>query len=39
MRASLALVREVARELKERGTYAAFTGHALSFDETAELMR
>jgi 2-methylisocitrate lyase-like PEP mutase family enzyme len=39
MRASLALVREVARELKSRGTYEALTARALSFDETIDLMK
>jgi len=39
MRATLALVRDVARELKTRGTYAAFTRHAMPFDEVNELMK
>ena len=39
MRASLALVREVARELKSRGTYSAFTTNAYPYDEMNELMR
>jgi 2-methylisocitrate lyase-like PEP mutase family enzyme len=39
MRATLALVRDVARELKTRGTYAAFTKHAMPFDEVNELMK
>ena len=39
MRAALAVVRDTARELKTRGTYDAFTAHALGFDEVNELMR
>jgi len=39
MRAALAVVRDTARELKTHGTYAAFTGHALAFDEVTELMK
>lgn len=39
MRATLALIRDVARELKTRGTYAAFTRHAMPFDEVNELMK
>ena len=39
MRASLALVREVARELKARGTYSAFTANAYPYDDMNELMR
>jgi 2-methylisocitrate lyase-like PEP mutase family enzyme len=39
MRAALAVVRDVARELKARGTYGAFTGHAMQFDEVNELMK
>ena len=39
MRATLALVRDVADELKSRGTYEAFTSHALLYDEVNELMR
>ena len=39
MRATLKLVRDVARELKGRGTYTAFTDHALAFDEVEELMK
>jgi len=39
MRASLALVREVARELKSRGTYSAFTTNAYPYDDMNELMR
>jgi 2-methylisocitrate lyase-like PEP mutase family enzyme len=38
-RATLALVRDMARELKTGGTYEAFTNHALRFDEVNDLMR
>ena len=39
MRAALAVVRDVARELKSRGTYAAFTGHTMPFSDVNELMK
>ena len=39
MLAALAVVRDVARELMTLGTYAAFTGHAMQFDEVNELMK
>ena len=39
MRAALALVRDVAHELKTKGTYAAFTDRALPFAEVDALMR
>jgi 2-methylisocitrate lyase-like PEP mutase family enzyme len=39
MRASLGLVRDVARELKTRGTYTAFTTRAFPYDELNDLMR
>lgn len=39
MRASLALVRDVARELKTRGTYTTFADSALPYDEVNRLMR
>jgi 2-methylisocitrate lyase-like PEP mutase family enzyme len=39
MRAALAVVRDVARELKSRGTYAAFTDRAMTFNEVNELMK
>lgn len=39
MRASLALVRDIARELKERGTYATFTTAAVPYAELNELMK
>ena len=37
--AALAVVRDIARELKARGTYGAFTAHAMQFDEVNELMK
>jgi 2-methylisocitrate lyase-like PEP mutase family enzyme len=39
MRASLGLIRDIARELKTRGTYAAFTSRAVPYDEVNELLR
>jgi 2-methylisocitrate lyase-like PEP mutase family enzyme len=39
MRATLALARDIARELKARGTYDSFTTRALPYDEVNELMR
>jgi 2-methylisocitrate lyase-like PEP mutase family enzyme len=39
MRASLAVVRDVARQLKTAGTYSAFTDHALAYDDVNDLMR
>ena len=39
MRAALAVVRDVARELKATGTYRAFTTHAMAFNEVNELMK
>jgi 2-methylisocitrate lyase-like PEP mutase family enzyme len=39
MRASLALVRDIARELRGAGTFDRFTQHTLPFDEVNELMR
>jgi len=39
MRASLGLVREIARELKTRGTYGAFTSRAVPYDEVNDLLR
>jgi 2-methylisocitrate lyase-like PEP mutase family enzyme len=39
MRAALALTREIALELRDRGTYAALTERTLSYDEANELMR
>jgi 2-methylisocitrate lyase-like PEP mutase family enzyme len=38
-RATLALTRDIARELKTKGTYDSFTTHALRHDETNDLMR
>jgi 2-methylisocitrate lyase-like PEP mutase family enzyme len=39
MRASLAVMRDVARELKATGTYASFTKHAMTFAEVNDLMK
>jgi 2-methylisocitrate lyase-like PEP mutase family enzyme len=39
MRATLALVRDIARELKTAGTYDAFTDRAMPYDEANDLMR
>jgi 2-methylisocitrate lyase-like PEP mutase family enzyme len=39
MRAALAVVRDLAREVKTAGTYDALTGRALSYDEVNDLMR
>jgi 2-methylisocitrate lyase-like PEP mutase family enzyme len=39
MRASLAVVRDIARELKTSGTYTAFTGRAIPYDEVNDLLR
>src|SRR6185503_10859081 len=39
MRASLALVRDVARELKTSGTYTTFTSRAMPFNDVNELMK
>jgi 2-methylisocitrate lyase-like PEP mutase family enzyme len=39
IRAALAVVRDVARELKARGTYTAFTTHAMAFNDLDELMK
>ena len=39
MRASLAFVREIARELKTNGTFRAFTSHAIPYGELNKLMR
>jgi 2-methylisocitrate lyase-like PEP mutase family enzyme len=38
-RAVVALTRDIARELKAKGTYGSFTSHALTYDETNDLMR
>ena len=38
-RATLAVTRDVARELKTRGTYTSFTSHALTYDEANDLLR
>jgi len=39
MRATLAVMRDIARELKTAGTYGAFTKHAMTFSEVNELMK
>lgn len=39
MRAALAVVRDVARELKGSGTYTAFTSHAMPFGDVIDLMK
>src|SRR6185369_8768566 len=39
MRAALAVVRDVARELKSSGTYSAFTAKAMAFSDVDELMK
>jgi 2-methylisocitrate lyase-like PEP mutase family enzyme len=39
MRASLALVRDIARELKTEGTFNSFTEHTLPYADVNELMR
>src|SRR5215212_1749776 len=39
MRAAMAIVRDVARELKASGTYKAFTGRTMSFAEVHDLMK
>jgi 2-methylisocitrate lyase-like PEP mutase family enzyme len=38
-RAALALTRDIAREIRFKGTYSSFTSHALTYDETNDLMR
>jgi 2-methylisocitrate lyase-like PEP mutase family enzyme len=38
MRATMALVQDIAHELKTRGTYDAFTKRALDYDKVNELM-
>ncbi|HZS51634.1 MAG TPA: isocitrate lyase/phosphoenolpyruvate mutase family protein, partial [Bryobacterales bacterium] len=37
MRATLALIRQIAGELKERGTFASFTGNAIPYAEANRL--
>jgi 2-methylisocitrate lyase-like PEP mutase family enzyme len=39
MRAAMAIVRDIARELKATGTYGSFTERALNYDEVNELLR
>lgn len=38
MRATMGLLRDIARELKSAGTYATFTRNAMSFNDVNELM-
>ena len=39
MRATMAVLRDIARELKGTGTYKSFTKHAMTFNEVNELMK
>jgi 2-methylisocitrate lyase-like PEP mutase family enzyme len=39
MRATMALLRDIARELKSTGTYGAFTKNAMTFAEVNDLMK
>ena len=39
MRATMALLRDIARELKGPGSYSAFTRHAMTFNEVNDLMK
>jgi 2-methylisocitrate lyase-like PEP mutase family enzyme len=39
MRATMAVLRDIARELKNTGTYRSFTKHAMTFAEVNELMK
>jgi 2-methylisocitrate lyase-like PEP mutase family enzyme len=39
MRATMAVLRDIARELNASGTYASFTKHAMAYDEVNELMK
>jgi 2-methylisocitrate lyase-like PEP mutase family enzyme len=39
MRAAMAIARDIAEELKTRGTYSSFTDRALTYDEVNELLR
>ena len=39
MRATMAVLRDIARELKGPGTYTSFTKHAMTFSEVNELMK
>lgn len=38
-RATMALTRDIARELKTRGTYASFTDHTIPYAEANQLMK
>jgi 2-methylisocitrate lyase-like PEP mutase family enzyme len=39
MRATMAVLRDIARELKTAGTYKSFTKHTMTFNEVNDLMR
>ena len=39
MRATMALLRDIARELKSTGTYRSFTRNAMTFAEVNDLMK
>jgi 2-methylisocitrate lyase-like PEP mutase family enzyme len=39
MRATMAVLRDIARELKTSGTYKSFTKHTMTFNEVNDLMR
>jgi len=39
MRATMAVMRDIARELKATGTYASFTKRAMTYNEVNELMK
>jgi hypothetical protein len=39
MRATMMVLKDIARELKTTGTYASFTKHAMSFNDVNELMK
>ena len=39
MRATMAVMRDIARELKTTGTYASFTKRAMTYNEVNELMK
>src|SRR5476649_1450721 len=39
MRATMAVLRDIARELKTTGTYASFTKHAMTFSDVNDLMK
>jgi 2-methylisocitrate lyase-like PEP mutase family enzyme len=39
MRATMGLLRDIARELKNAGTYASFTNNAMSYNDVNDLMK